>query len=69
MCAMFCCKVPSVLSGFAIILMGKRELFAFLCLSFWFLVTVIVLWLFLMVPRVGLQCVSVVFHDHTHLLF
>ena len=30
--------------------------------------TVSVLWLFLMVPWVGLQCVIVVFPDHTHLL-
>ena len=29
----------------------------------------IVPWLFLMVPWVGLQCVIVVFPDHTHLLF
>ena len=28
-----------------------------------------VLWLFLTVPRAGLQCVIVVFLDHTHLLF
>ena len=28
--------------------------------------TVIVLWLFLMVPWVGLQCVIVLFPDHTH---
>ena len=25
-----------------------------------------VLWLFLMVPWIGRQCVSVVFSDHTH---
>ena len=31
--------------------------------------TVSVLWLSLTVPWVGLQCVIVVFHDHTHLLF
>ena len=31
--------------------------------------TVCVLWLFLTVPRVGLQCVIVTFRDHTHLLF
>ena len=30
--------------------------------------TVIVLWLFLTVPSVGLQCVIVVFPVHTHLL-
>ena len=28
-----------------------------------------VLWLFLVEPWVGLQCVIVVFPDHTHLLF
>ena len=28
-----------------------------------------VLWLFLMVPCVGLQCVIVIFPDHTHLLY
>ena len=27
------------------------------------------LWLFLAVPWVGLQCVIVIFPDHTHLLF
>ena len=27
------------------------------------------LWLFLTVPRVGLQCAIVVFPDHTHLFF
>ena len=31
--------------------------------------TVSVLWLFLTVPWVGLQCVIVAFPDHTHLLF
>ena len=31
--------------------------------------TVNALWPFLMMPRVGLQCVIVVFPDHTHLLF
>ena len=33
------------------------------------LVAVNVLWLFLTVLWVGLQCVIVVFPDHTHLLF
>ena len=28
-----------------------------------------VLWLFLMMPCTGLQCVNVVFPDHTYLLF
>ena len=65
MCAMFCFKVPCVLSGFAIILMGKRELVAFLCLSSWCLVTVIILLHFLMVRWVCLQCVIVIFPCHT----
>ena len=38
-----------------------------LCLSCWCLV--IVVWLFLAMPRVWLQYVIVVFPDHTHLLF
>ena len=40
--------------SFAIILMEKRELVALLCLSTWCLVIVIVMWLFLTVPWVGL---------------
>ena len=55
-----------VLSNFVIILTRKRELVAFLKLSFLCLVTVDVLWLFFMVPWVGLQFVIVVFSDHTH---
>ena len=46
--------------------MGKRELET---LYFNCLVIVSVVWLFLTVPRVGLQCVIVVFPDHTHLFF
>ena len=64
---MFCCALLCVLSTFAIILMGKRELIALLCLSSWYLV-VIVVWLLAM-PRVCLQFVIVTFPDHTHLLF
>ena len=48
-------------------LMGNRELVALLCLSS--LCFLIVVWLFLAVPRVCLQFVIVVFPDHTHLLF
>ena len=48
--------------------MRKRELVALLILSSWCLVTVGVLWLFLPVPWVGLQCVIVAFPDHTHFL-
>ena len=58
-----------VLSSFAIILKRKRELVSLLVLSYGCLVTVNVMWLFLTVPWVGLQCVIVVFRDHTHLLF
>ena len=61
------CPLLYVHSGFAIILIGKRELDALLCLSAWCLV--IVVWLFLTKPRVCLQFVVVVFPDHTHLLF
>ena len=54
-------------SGFAFTLMGKRELYALLSLSFWCLV--IVVWFFLAVPWVCLQFVIEVFPDHTHLPF
>ena len=47
--------------------MGKKKLVALLCLSSWCLV--IVVWLFLTIPRVCLQFVIVEFPDHTHLLF
>ena len=57
-----------VLSSVAIILKGKRELVALLLLSFGCLVTVNVLWLFLKVRWVGLQCVNVAFPEHNHLL-
>ena len=66
-CSMFCCTLPNVHSSFAIILMGKRELFAVLSLSSSCLV--IVVWLFLVVSWVCLQFVIVVFPDHTYLLF
>ena len=49
-CSMFCCELLGVNSSFAISLMGKRELVALLCLSSWCLV--IVVWLFLTMPRV-----------------
>ena len=67
-CSMFCCAVLCVLSSFTIILVAKKEMVALLCLPSWCLLTLIVLWPFLMVPCVGLQCVIVVFPDHTHLL-
>ena len=63
-CSMFCCTLLYVYSSCAIILMGKRELFALLSLSTWCLVVVV--WLFLVVPWVCLRFVIVVFPDHTH---
>ena len=39
-----------------------------LTLSYRCIVTINVMWLFLTLPWVGLQCVFVVFSDHTHLL-
>ena len=65
--SMFCCTLLYVHSSIAIILMGKRELFALLNLSYWCLV--VVGRLFLAVPRGCLRFVIVVFPDHTHLLF
>ena len=42
---------------------------ALLLLTYRCIVTMYVLWLFLTVPWVGLQCVIVVFPDHTRLRF
>ena len=64
---MFCCTLLYVHSSFANILMGKGDLVALLSLSSWCLV--IVLWLFLAVPRDCLQFVILVFADHAYLLF
>ena len=64
---MLCCALLCVHSSFAIILMGKGELVALLCLSSWCLM--IVEWLFLKATRACLQFVIVVFPDHTDLLF
>ena len=62
---LFCYALLCVHSSFAIILKRKRKLVA---LSYRCIVTINVLWLFLTVPWVDLQCVIVVFPDHTHLL-
>ena len=64
--SMFCCALLYVHSSIAIILMGKRELFALLNLSSWCLV--MVGRPFLAVARGCLRFVIVVFPDHTHLL-
>ena len=66
-CSMFCCTLLYVHSSIAIILMGKRELVAFLNLSSWCLV--MVERLFLAMPRGCQRFVIVVFPDHTHVLF
>ena len=67
--SLFCYALLCVHSSFAIILKRKRKLVALLLLSYRCIVTMNVLWLFLRVPWVGLQCVIVVFPDHTLLLF
>ena len=63
-CYMFCCALLCVHSSSVILSMGKRELVALLCLSSWCLV--IIVWLFLTMPRVCLQFVIVVFPDPSH---
>ena len=55
--------------SFAITLKRKRKLVALLLLSHSCIVTINVLWLFLMLPWVGMQCMIVVFPDHTYILF
>ena len=50
-----------VVSSFAIILKRTRKLVALLLLSYRYIFTVNVLWLFLVVPWAGLQCVIVFF--------
>ena len=66
---MFCYALLCVRSSFAIILKRKRKLVGLLLLSYRCIVTINVLLLFLTVPWVGLQCMIVVFPDHTHLRF
>ena len=65
----FCYALLCIHSGFASILKRERKLIALLLLSYRCIVTINVLWLFLTVPWVRLQCVIMVFPDHTHLLF
>ena len=67
--SLFCYALLCVRFTFAIILRRKRKLVALLLLSDRCIVTITALWLFLVVPSVGLQCVIVVFPDHTHFLF
>ena len=65
--SLLCYALLCVHSSFAIIVKRKRKLVALLLLSYRCIVTVNVRWLFLTVPWVGLQCVIVVFLDHTHI--
>ena len=67
--SLFCYALLCVHSSFAIILKRKRKLVTLLLLSYRCTVTINVMWLFLRVQWVGLQCVIVVFPDHTHLPF
>ena len=55
------CLVLSVLSSFDFILAGCFTLIVSKCI-----VTVSVLWLFLMVQWVGVQCVIMIFPDHIY---
>ena len=67
--SLFCYVLLCFHSSFAIILKRKRKLVVLLLLSYRCIDTINVLWLFLMVPWVRLQCVILVFPDHTHLPF
>ena len=64
--SLFCYALLCVLSSFTIILKRRRKLVALLLLSYRCIITINILWLFLLLPWVGLQCVIVVFPDHTH---
>ena len=64
--SLFCYALLCVHSSFAFILKRKRKLVTLLVLYYRCMVTINVLWLFLTVPWVGLQCVVVIFPDHTH---
>ena len=66
---LFCYALLCVYSSSAIILKRKRKFLALLLLPFRCVVTINVLWLFLVVPWVSLQCVIVVFPDHSHFHF
>ena len=67
--SLFCYALLCVHSSFAITLKRERKLVALHLLSYRCILTVNVLCVFLMVPVVGLLCVSVVFPDHTRLIF
>ena len=68
--SLFCYAILCVHSSFAIILKRKRELVTCTLLLLYYrcMVTINVLRLFLVMSWVGLQCVIVVYHVHTHIL-
>ena len=66
---LICYALLCVHSSFATILKRKRKLVALVLLSYRCIVNINILWLFLTVSRAGLQCVIVVFPDHTHFLY
>ena len=63
--SLFCDALLCVRSSFAIIL----KLVALLLLSYRCIVIINVLWFFLKVRWIGLQCVIVIFPYHTHFFF
>ena len=63
---LFCYVLLCVYSSFAFILKWKRKLVALLLLSYRCIVTINVLWLFFVMPWVGLCSVIGVVLDHTH---
>ena len=67
--SLFCYALVCVHSSFAITLKRKRKLDALLLLYYRYIDTINAMWFFLTVLWVGLQCVNVVFPDHTHLFF
>ena len=64
--SLFCYALLCVLHSFAIILDEEERAGCFALIDF---CLVTVLWLFLAMPPVCLQCVIVVYPDHTRLLF
>ena len=67
--SLFCYVLLCVHSSLAIILKRKRKLVALPVLSYRCIATINVLCLFLTMSWVGLQSVTLVFPDHTHLPF
>ena len=66
---LFCNALLCVHSSFAIILKREKKAGCFAITVLYMYFTINVLWLFLAVLFVGLQCVNVEFPNYTHLLF